>query len=667
VRGLRTRTHKTERCGETFSSWYRPREGQLFAFSVLLLLVTIFSLPGSTQAQISPGPVSRAHRTLEGATHCVSCHKFGGQATLRCLECHTEIASRLNNHRGLHASYSLIQGSSQECAKCHSEHNGEDFPLVKWTPTPTGFDHSKTGYRLEGKHAGLQCNRCHTAERVAPLERMSIQVRERSRTFLGLPQACVTCHKDEHNGRLGQNCQQCHNFEDWKNVTQFDHNKTKYPLTGLHAQVTCQKCHTPGPDNKPRYVGLAFGKCSDCHADPHQGSFASQTCQSCHATSGWKRISLENVNQKFDHAKTKYPLLGKHQTVGCAQCHAGGDFKKPLAFQKCTDCHKDIHNGQFAKRPTGIECSACHRVEGFKPSTFDVKAHATSAYPLQEKHATVACAKCHIPQGKETRYKIAFAKCMDCHKDEHQGQFASAPYANRCEQCHNLKGYRPSTFRLSRHKETRFILTGSHVATPCGDCHKERPTAENPHAVPYRFEDRSCTVCHADPHKGQFQQRMQQRKPDGTPMGCEACHSTMTWKDLQKFDHSKTSFPLLGAHRGTACIDCHKPPNLETRMMNVDFKTALTKCEECHEDIHGTQFANASRVTPCANCHNTMKWKPSLFDHERRTTFSLAGAHQRVRCEACHTLRREVEGKTVLFYKPTPKECAACHGPGKVS
>jgi hypothetical protein len=21
-----------------------------------------------------------------------------------------------------------------------------------------------------------------------------------------------------------------------------------------------------------------------------------------------------------------------------------------------------------------------------------------------------------------------------------------------------------------------------------------------------------------------------------------------------------------------------------------------------------------------------------------------------------------VEGKTVLFYKPTPKECAACHG-----
>jgi hypothetical protein len=33
-----------------------------------------------------------------------------------------------------------------------------------------------------------------------------------------------------------------------------------------------------------------------------------------------------------------------------------------------------------------------------------------------------------------------------------------------------------------------------------------------------------------------------------------------------------------------------------------------------------------------------------------------------VRCARCHTLMKSVEGKDVLFYKPTPKECAACHG-----
>jgi hypothetical protein len=33
-----------------------------------------------------------------------------------------------------------------------------------------------------------------------------------------------------------------------------------------------------------------------------------------------------------------------------------------------------------------------------------------------------------------------------------------------------------------------------------------------------------------------------------------------------------------------------------------------------------------------------------------------------VDCEKCHTLQREVQGRPVLFYKPTPKNCADCHG-----
>jgi LSD1 subclass zinc finger protein len=96
--------------------------------------------------------------------------------------------------------------------------------------------------------------------------------------------------------------------------------------------------------------------------------------------------------------------------------------------------------------------------------------------------------------------------------------------------------------------------------------------------------------------------------------------------------------------------------------MNVDFKAAPTQCEDCHEDIHGKQFATME-VTRCAECHNSMKWKPSLFDHDKRTTFALRGAHQNVRCAACHKLTRVVGAKTVVFYKPTPKDCAACHGP----
>ena len=631
-----------------------------FALRTGLLLLGLALVCSVGSAQISPGPLSRPHQSLNGATNCASCHKFGGQAALKCLECHTEIASRLNAKRGLHATYNIPPGSSQECARCHSEHNGADFPLIKWD-TKT-FNHKETGYVLEGKHAGLECNKCHNATRVSPQERAIIKDKDLNRTFLGLSTACVPCHEDFHKGRLGPNCQSCHNFVDWKtiNMGQFDHNKTRYPLTGLHAQVQCAKCHTNGPDGKPQYVGIPFNLCSDCHKDPHHGSFT-QPCSSCHTTAGWKKTSLQAVTERFDHSKTKYPLEGKHMEVGCGQCHANGDFKKPIPFAKCTDCHKDAHNGQFAKRPDAGECSACHNVKGWKPSLFTVKEHASTKYPLQGGHARVECAQCHIPKGKDTLYRVKFDRCTDCHKDRHSGQFAAAPYFNACDKCHNLEGYKPSTFTLAKHKQTRFVLTGGHIAVPCADCHKESIEFQ-PKDFIYRWKSLNCTSCHEDIHKGQFNDRMRQMRAAGTPAGCEACHSTKSWKELSSFDHSKTKFPLLGAHRATACIDCHKPPNLETKMINVDFKTAPMLCEDCHEDIHGKQFAKGE-TTPCADCHNSMKWKPSLFDHEKRTAFPLRGAHQNVKCSECHKLFKEVAAKKVLFYKPTPKDCVACHGP----
>jgi hypothetical protein len=613
-------------------------------------------------AQISPGPLSRAHQSLNGSTNCAACHKFGGQAALKCLQCHTEIATRLSAHKGLHATYNIPAGSSQECARCHSDHNGEDFPLIKWD-TKT-FNHKETGYLLEGKHAGLACNKCHNASRIAPQEKATIKDKDLNRSFLGVSTACVNCHEDFHKGRLGQDCISCHNFEDWKKISigKFDHSKTRYPLTGLHAQVQCAKCHTTGSDGKPQYVGIPFKQCIDCHKDPHHGSFT-QPCESCHSTVGWKKISLQGVNERFDHSKTKYPLEGKHATVDCAQCHANGDFKKPLVFGKCSDCHQpDPHNGQFAKRHGGGECFPCHTVQGWKPSTFGVKEHATSAYPLHGGHARVACDKCHIPKGKDTLFKVKFDKCTNCHTDQHAGQFVGAPYFNACDRCHNLEGYKPSTFTLTNHKQTRFVLTGGHVAVPCADCHKESTEFQPKPSAIYRWKNLDCTSCHEDVHKGQFKDRMAQKRADGSVLGCEACHNTKSWKELSTFDHSKTKFPLVGAHRATACMDCHKPPNLETKLINVDFKIAPMECEDCHEDIHGKQFAKAD-VTRCVDCHNTMKWKPALFDHDKRTDFPLKGAHQNVRCAECHKLTKVVAGKTVLFYKPTPKECSACHGP----
>jgi len=627
-------------------------------FRWLALSMVWVSLPAA--AQISPGPLSRAHQMLSGATDCTSCHELSqGKPTFRCVDCHREIGSRLAARKGLHASFNIKPGSSQECIICHSEHNGVNFPLVKWD-TKT-FDHKKTGYALEGKHAGLACGKCHTAQHVDPKEVANIKVKDLNRTFLGVSPSCITCHQDPHKNRLGPDCLQCHNFNDWKTVKigKFDHSKTRYPLTGLHAEVACQKCHTPGQDGKPRYTGIPFARCADCHSDPHRGGFEQQSCESCHSTASWKRVPAMALARTFDHSKTKYPLLGKHAEVECVACHVGGDFKKPLPFQRCMDCHQDDHGGQFSKRPDKGECASCHTVNGFKPSTFGLKEHAKTAYPLEGKHATLKCGQCHVPKGKATGYKLKFQSCSDCHKDPHAAQFASAPYFNRCESCHNLERFKPSTFSLAQHQKTKFPLTGGHKAIVCSDCHKVSAESQPP-AARYRWNKTVCTTCHEDPHRGQFDKLMQPGASHTEFSGCETCHSTESWQEFSHFDHSKTAFALLESHLTTPCSACHKPPNPQTSAAKADFKAAPTQCEACHEDVHGAQFAKSGK-TACSECHNSTKWKPSTFDHDVRTSFPLQGAHRKVLCAGCHKLTRVVEGKPVLFYKPTPKECAACH------
>ncbi len=616
------------------------------------VFVIVLMAPRMVRAQISPGRLSRAHQDLDSPLKCGNCHSFGSEKpALRCLHCHEEIAERLRAKRGYHAI--AMNGGTGEaaCGRCHPEHGGVGFHLVDPNFAKTNFDHNRLGFALEGKHAALKCSGCHQPKFIPSFNRAGIKKTNLAETYLGLDSSCVSCHQDVHEGTLGGDCAKCHDFEQWKPASRFNHASTDYPLTGRHAAVACEKCHIPEPA-KPVALKLrqmAFADCSSCHKDPHGGAFEAR-CSSCHSTAGWRQLS---PSESFRHDKTKFPLRGKHASLACNACHKTTDFSAPVAHQRCMDCHQDAHRGQFEASAGGGDCGACHNETAFAPSTFTVQSHRRTAFPLNGKHAQVECAKCHPGARAERNFHPAYGRCLDCHKDAHQGQFAGTRWGNRCESCHTENAFRPANYGLAQHRESGFPLSGAHAAVACRDCHLGEAQAEN---EPWRFHfaSRACDACHRDPHGFQTDLNGRQGRE------CDACHTTSGWKGTVPFDHDSTRFPLRGAHRTAGCMDCHKPKLQAAGIRAIVFADAPVACRACHEDPHGGQFHRPGQDPDCSVCHAPARWKPSLFDHER-SGFKLAGAHLGVACRLCHQHTETWQGRQVLVYAKTPRRCAECH------
>ncbi|MFZ1685181.1 MAG: hypothetical protein WAU88_13785 [Candidatus Zixiibacteriota bacterium] len=518
---------------------------------------------------------------------------------------------------------------------------------------------------LSHAHASLEgvqnCTKCHGSGRQL------------------VPDKCLTCHsaiKQELADRTGMHgtqeykeCQSCHvehqgrefNLIYWKDgEAKFDHSLTGYRLSGKHDTLACRSCHVEKfvtvraaleqdkTTLSKTYLGLDTG-CANCHADEHRGQFAA-ACQTCHVTAGWKPAS------GFDHAKSSYPLIGKHQTVTCDKCHVtlvdtkiAGDkgYSQFVAIRhdQCTDCHKDAHQGKL-----GPNCTSCHSPTDWhavNQANFD---HSKTRYPLEGKHIAVKCDRCHLPGRKSGDLK--FAACRDCHSDFHKSAFADRPLKGACEECHTVAGYTPSRFLMAQHDSTKFALKAAHRAVPCIACHTRTVSEDNQVSYRFAFTSMQCLACHKDPHNGEVKKYVDER-------GCEYCHNDNSWA-LVKFDHGVTKFALDGKHAAVPCGKCHTSEAKGKVQAKLTFVGASTKCQDCHKDIHRGQFAIENSVTDCARCHTPNAWAGAeKFDHST-SRFKLDGAHKGVACQKCHR-PTVIDEQPFVAYKPLDTACAACH------
>ena len=184
------------------------------------------------------------------------------------------------------------------------------------------------------------------------------------------------------------------------------------------------------------------------------------------------------------------------------------------------------------------------------------------------------------------------------------------------------------TARFS-HTKTDFPLTGKHIQVDCRACHG---------TMVFSDAGADCISCHQDMHNGTVGN------------DCARCHNTDSWLvDNIPELHQDNGFPLLGAHAGASCADCHSS---ET---GLRFERIGNDCINCHRADYASTSSpshqGAGFSTNCVDCHDVTRfdWTTDRVNHD---FFPLTKGHDISDCARCHTTGS---------YSNTPSDCISCH------
>jgi hypothetical protein len=232
-----------------------------------------------------------------------------------CADCHTQSIAAFDQavcadcHNKMDAAFSqkhtLDYGT--DCLACH---DGADR-------FGKSFTHANFPFRLDGKHAQVNCAQCHANARVLA-------------DFQSTPTDCFSCHQkdDQHSGQFGTDCGACHQPGNWADAT-FDHNRSAFKLEGKHANVKCEQCHQNGV-----FKGTPTD-CYSCHADPafHVGAFGTD-CASCHNVNGWSPAQFNLSHPQPAGGEGGGGIF--HGGASCRQCHPDS-----VHVYTCLSCHSN--------------------------------------------------------------------------------------------------------------------------------------------------------------------------------------------------------------------------------------------------------------------------------------------------------------------------------------
>jgi hypothetical protein len=328
------------------------------------------------------------------------------------------------------------------------------------------------------------------------------------------------------------------------------------------------------------------------------------------------------------HDKTNFPLVGKHRTVPCADCHLDGVMQgTPTA---CEACHWSRKNDDPYRLQLGLNCGECHTPLDWKiiiPGSWDHQRDA--GFLLEGIHKTLDCFLCHKNYILSRQPNDCFSCHLEDYREADEPNHVAGNFPHDCKACHKtMLSWEGATFDHSA-----FPLRGAHQSALCIGCHGNGV---------YTGLPSQCVDCHLEDFNGTTEPNHQQA---GYSTDCVGCHgdAAVTWAGAT-LDH--TSFPLKGNHQTAACNACH---------VNNIYAGTPRECVGCHQDDYNNttepNHQQAGYSTDCVSCHGdaAVTWEGAAVNH---TSFPLKGNHQTTACNDCHVNN---------VYAGTPKECVGCH------
>ena len=247
----------------------------------------------------------------------------------------------------------------------------------------------------------------------------------------------------------------------------FDHLRTNFPLTGVHAITPCETCHVGG-----QMAGTP-AQCEYCHragsriattTKPARHVQTAESCDACH------RSSVTWAGARFSHVAIA--------PGACFSCHNGGTASGKPANHVMTTA----------------SCDTCHRTAAWLPATFS--------------HASVTpgtCASCHNgarATGKPANHVVTTATC---------------------DLCHRTTAWLPATFSHAN------VTPGTCATCHNGTTAKGKPTNHIPHESQLLAgSSMGCDACHTSTTSFTIQ-RMNHNNSLGNGSGwCKGCHASGT-------------------------------------------------------------------------------------------------------------------------------------------